>query len=194
MLICVGGVMFRKILGKAFQNTRVCFYWLLSKPRVRAVSKQPILVCGNGNIDIHSSVIFGVESSPGFYSGYSYIESRHKDSVVKIGEGTIINNNLKIISDNKKITIGSRCLIGFNFQVLNSNFHDLDPERRFNSRIIHQGDVEIGNNVFIGNNVTVLKGVHIGRNSVIANGSVIVKSVPENSIVGGNPAIMIGSV
>jgi maltose O-acetyltransferase len=41
--------------------------------------------------------------------------------------------------------------------------------------------------VFIGSNVTVLKGVVIGENSVIANGSVVTKSIPANVIAGGNP-------
>jgi maltose O-acetyltransferase len=41
---------------------------------------------------------------------------------------------------------------------------------------------------FIGNNCKILKEVHIGNNSVIANGSVVVRGVPKNSIWGGNPA------
>jgi len=40
-------------------------------------------------------------------------------------------------------------------------------------------------------NVLVLKGVTIGRNSIIAAGSVVTKSIPEDSIAGGNPAIII---
>ena len=53
------------------------------------------------------------------------------------------------------------------------------------------GDVYIGNNVFCGNNVTILKGVRIGDNSVIANGSVVISDVESNSIYGGNPAAFI---
>lgn len=53
--------------------------------------------------------------------------------------------------------------------------------------------VRIGNNVFIGMNSTILPGVVIEDDVIIAAGSVIVKSVPKGSIVGGNPARIIGN-
>ncbi|WP_249598477.1 acyltransferase [Peribacillus frigoritolerans] len=53
------------------------------------------------------------------------------------------------------------------------------------------GKIEIGNNVFIGMNAIVLPGVKIGENSIIAAGSIVTKSVPANSIIGGNPARLI---
>tara|TARA_B100000900_G_C20487858_1_gene678270 strand:+ start:164 stop:655 length:492 start_codon:yes stop_codon:yes gene_type:complete len=49
----------------------------------------------------------------------------------------------------------------------------------------------IGNNVWIGANVTILKGVKIGDNSIIAAGSVVVKDIHKNCIVAGNPAKII---
>ena len=51
--------------------------------------------------------------------------------------------------------------------------------------------VIISNNVWIGMNATILKGVTIGENSVVAAGAVVTKSVPANVVVGGNPAIII---
>lgn len=53
--------------------------------------------------------------------------------------------------------------------------------------------IKIGNNVFIGCNVTILPNVKIGNNVIIAAGSIINKDVPDNSIVGGNPAKIIGN-
>ena len=49
----------------------------------------------------------------------------------------------------------------------------------------------IGNNVKIGCNVCVIGGVHIGNNVVIGAGSVVVKDVPDNAVVAGNPAKII---
>ena len=52
-------------------------------------------------------------------------------------------------------------------------------------------DVIIENDVWVGANVTILKGVEIGEGSIVAAGSVVTKSVPPYSIVGGVPARVI---
>ena len=54
--------------------------------------------------------------------------------------------------------------------------------------VIDDADVHIEDDVWIGCNVTILKGVTIGRGAVVAAGSVCTKSVPPYAIVGGNPA------
>lgn len=56
------------------------------------------------------------------------------------------------------------------------------------------GKIRIGNNVFIGANATVLPGVCIGDNSVVGANSVVTKSVPENTVVAGNPARVVCSL
>ena len=57
--------------------------------------------------------------------------------------------------------------------------------------IPNSAPIKIGNNVFIGDNVTILKGVIIGDNAVIGNGSIVTKSIPSNVIATGNPANVI---
>ena len=71
--------------------------------------------------------------------------------------------------------------------IINSDFHPIGASKR------HTGEpkskeVEIGNNVFIGSNVSICKGVHIGDNAIIANGALVFEDVEENTIVRGNPA------
>lgn len=82
-------------------------------------------------------------------------------------------------------------MIGVNLQIIDSDFHELDPDSRFGGKNIIKKDVTINENVFIGNNVTILKGVIIGKNSVIGNCSVVTKDIPENVIAAGNPAKVI---
>ena len=177
-----------------YQKARILFYSFISPIKISGVKKQPVLSNGKGKINISESVTFGVRDSAFFYSGYSYIESRTKESIIEIGDNCFINNNANIVSDGKKIIIKNNCLIGLNLQIIDSDFHELNPNRRFGGVDIARKNVTINENVFIGNNVTILKGVNVGKNSVIGNGSVVTKSVPDNSIVAGNPAKIIKSL
>lgn len=53
--------------------------------------------------------------------------------------------------------------------------------------------IKVGNNVFIGCNVTILPNIKIGNNVIIAAGSIVTKDIPDNSVVGGNPAKIIST-
>lgn len=54
--------------------------------------------------------------------------------------------------------------------------------------------VTIGNDVWVGGNVTILPGVTIGNNVVVAAGAVVTKDVPDNCVVGGVPAKVIQTI
>ncbi|MEP6955368.1 MAG: DapH/DapD/GlmU-related protein, partial [Chthoniobacterales bacterium] len=56
---------------------------------------------------------------------------------------------------------------------------------------LRSAPVVIGDNVWIGMNAIILKGVTIGENSVVAAGAVVSKSVPANVVVAGNPAVVV---
>ena len=69
------------------------------------------------------------------------------------------------------------------------NIHPIERHKSGNAR-----PIIIGNNVWIGGHVAIVGGVEIGDNSIIAAGSVVLKNVPSNTIVGGNPAKIIRSI
>jgi maltose O-acetyltransferase len=112
-----------------------------------------------------------------------------KDYLEKFGAFGFADDDSMVqsISDKTKIEISDNVLIGHNVEIFDSDFHELDPKNRNSGNHITK-PVLIGENVFIGSNCKILKGVNIGRNSIIANGSIVVNDIPENVIAGGIPA------
>ena len=155
--------------------------------------KQPVLFSGQGQINIQSDVVFGVRNSPLYYSGYSYIEARGDSSVINIGRRVWVNNNLVIICNGSSISIGDDALIGWNVEIVDSDFHEIDPLKRRIDKSL-PCSIDIKSNVWLGSNVKILKGVTIGNNSIVANGSIVTHNIPDNVIAAGIPAIVIGKL
>jgi maltose O-acetyltransferase len=149
---------------------------------------------GAGRIVLASTAVFGVPRSPGAY-GCSYIESRTPESLIQVGAGTVFNNRAFILSEGASVTFGERVLIGPELHVADSNSHQLDVPHRAQPDTDPR-PVVIGDDVFIGSRVTILKGVRIGRGCVISAGAVVTPNfvAPELSIVAGNPARIVGRV
>lgn len=96
----------------------------------------------------------------------------------------------------ESITIGDRCVIGANVTIVDTDFHALDAVARASQDDFHfttHKPVEIDDDVFIGGNSLILKGVKIGRQAVIGAGSIVVKDIPAGMMAAGNPAVVIGS-
>jgi maltose O-acetyltransferase len=74
--------------------------------------------------------------------------------------------------------------------IINNDGNNLAIDLRDNGAVA-SSEIHIQKNVFIGDHVTILKGVTIGENSVIGNHSVVTKSIPANVIAAGNPAKVI---
>ena len=107
---------------------------------------------------------------------------------IHVGKQFLMNYNGTIL-DVEKVEIGDYVMIGPNTLISTVN-HPLSPKgRRQNLGIAKP--IKIGNDVWIGGNVTILAGVTIGNNVVVAAGAVVNKDVPDNSLVGGVPARII---
>lgn len=103
--------------------------------------------------------------------------------------------------------IGNYVVIGWNTTIADTDFHPLAPALRIADAIacspIGQGrprppidrrGVVIEDDVWIGPNATILKGVRIGAGSFIEPGALVTRNVASRSRVGGNPATVIGAV
>lgn len=117
-----------------------------------------------------------------------------RDGKIRIGDGSGIT--AAILSARKMIRIGAHVKIGANVRIFDHDFHSLDSRyrRKGGGDMAHvkSAEVLIEDDVFIGTNAIILKGVHIGPRSIIAAGSVVtLKHIPEDSLVAGNPAKII---
>ena len=106
------------------------------------------------------------------------LSTRNKDAIIEIGDNSGLSG--VVIRASEKIVIGNNVLIGANAIITDADGH---PERR----PTNPKPVIINDNVWLGMNVIVLKGVEIGRNSIIGANSVVTGSIPANVIAAGNP-------
>ena len=132
------------------------------------------------------------------YAGVSFALGER--ATCKVGDFTLLNGAL--IMAEERVEIGAHCLISWNVGIADSDFHPLDAvQRRVDSMALapfykdrpprpplKTAPVLIKDNVWVGMNALILKGVTIGENAVVAAGAVVTKSVPANAVVAGNPA------
>lgn len=108
---------------------------------------------------------------------------------IHLGKNVFINADCKF-QDQGGITIGDNALIGHNVVLATLN-HEEDPNKRGN---LIAAPINIGKNVWIGSNATILPGITVGDGAIIAAGAVVTKDVEAESIVAGVPAKFIRKV
>lgn len=109
-----------------------------------------------------------------------------------IGDRVSINNRCSIVCHNL-IEIGDDVLIGENVAIYDHD-HNFDGIHVTNKLGFNYSPVKIGDNVWIGSNVLILSGVSIGDNCVIGGGTILTKSIPENSIVYSQQNLVIRTI
>ena len=125
------------------------------------------------------------------YCSFAGIKNIYVGNDVSFGEHT------QIMTTRAKVIIGDNVMFGPNVTIITGNHRtdivgrtmisitDSEKRNEDDEDIVFEGDN------WIGANVTILKGVTIGMGSIVAAGSVVVKNVPENTIIGGVPGKVI---
>ncbi len=110
---------------------------------------------------------------------------------IHVGENFYANFNC-VFLDVCEIRIGDNCFIAPGVHIYTAT-HPLNPTERI-SGSEYGLPVNIGHNVWIGGRAVINPGVNIGNNVVIASGAVVTTYVPDNVVVGGNPAKIIKKI
>ena len=111
---------------------------------------------------------------------------------IVIGDNT--GASAVVISSRSGVTIGKHVNIGGNVRIFDHDFHSLDAAIRRSERDCDDcatRPISIGDDVFIGTQCIILKGVTIGDRAVIGAGSVVSNDIPADCIAAGNPAVVI---
>lgn len=106
--------------------------------------------------------------------------------VIELDDGAGVSNVM--FGAYTGIYVGKDVNLGAGVKVIDNDFHSLDFEERMADVNIKSAPIRIEAGAFVGTEAMILKGVTIGERSVIAAGSIVVKSVPPGEIWGGNPA------
>ena len=120
----------------------------------------------------------------------------YADARLEIGSRTTLGY-MNLISVARSVRIGNDCLFAGEVKILDNNSHSLDFEDRRRAAPLepqHVAPIVVEDDVWIGTNCIILKGVTIGRGAVVAAGSVVTRSVPPFTVVAGNPARVVKEI
>jgi acetyltransferase-like isoleucine patch superfamily enzyme len=131
--------------------------------------------------------------------------SVESDAAIEIGDHCYLANAALVAA--ARITLGCRVLVAGGATIADSDFHPIAPLARLVDTIelspigdrrrrppVEAKPVIIEDDVWIGYNATVLKGVRVGAGSVVEPGAVVTRDVPPGARVAGNPARVVGEV
>ena len=92
------------------------------------------------------------------------------------------------------VTIGNDVDINTHFTIMTHDFGNFVFRNLFSDYVNSSGAVSIGNNIYFGTQVTILKSVSIGDNCIIGAGSIVTKDIPANSVAAGCPCRVICTI
>ena len=126
---------------------------------------------------------------------------------ISVGDNTYIGPQT-IIQSKEMITIGNAVIIANNVIIVDNNNHPTSPEMRLKMsacddflndelwswKFADSKPIVIEDNVWIGRDSRIMKGVTIGKGAIVALGAIVTKDVPPYTIVAGNPATVVKNI
>lgn len=128
----------------------------------------------------------------GNLSGGVFLRTSKSGKIVTGDE--VYLNGTSIISE-EEITLGNRIMIGANTVIMDTNSHNVPYKDRLKrwDKIVRK-PIKIEDDVWIGANCFIMKGVTIGQGSIVGAGSVVISEVKPFSIYAGNPAVFVKAI
>ncbi len=140
----------------------------------------------SGTLKVRNGAHFSVEKNNIFSKGFDV----EVQGVLTVGSRNFFNKNVKIICFDK-IVIGNDCLFADSVHLYDHDHNFSDTDIPIAKQGYTSASILIGNNVWLGAKVTVLKGVKIAEGVIVGANSVVTKDLPPFSICGGVPAKVI---
>lgn len=119
----------------------------------------------------------------------------YKGIGVKIGNGTrILSADTEMFSTEPwLVKIGDNCTVTYGCTFLTHDGGTLTLNKEEGGDFVICGNINVGDNVYIGTRTIILPGVNIGNNVIIGAGSVITKDIPDNTVAAGVPCKVIST-
>lgn len=174
-------------IGELIGNVYSLVCTKLFSPGARLI-RRPIYIRGKKHL----------QHGVGFTTGYGCrFDLEGEGITLKFGDNCRMNDYVHITAY-QQVTFGNDCLLASKIYISDTSHGEYNltgaeygPDVPPNDRELFCEPIKIGNNVWIGESVSILKGVSIGDGCIIGANSVVTKSIPEGCIVVGNPAKVI---
>ena len=185
------GLNFIKTKYKKIKN-KLEIFGKLRKNKIKISRNNNIIYVGKNSI-LRDCNIFIKGNNNILYIGDDCVVNKtsiildNEGAEIRIGNQTSIAKAQIVSLEPYKIEIGDDCMLSYDIEIRNTDSHKI-YDKNTNQRINEGNSVNIGNHVWLGMRVIILKGVTIEDNSIVAGGSIVTKDVKSNTIVSGSPA------
>lgn len=185
-----------KIIFFLLSRIKRLFYSVFYRKRLKICKNvdidyaSRIVIKGKGKILLNENVHIRSKKY-GYHSGMPFPSTLFADgdeSSINIGVNSRLNGCY--VHSREQIILGKNCAIASGVNILDFNGHETISKNR-TLEIDNPKKIIVKDNVWIGLNVVILKGTIIGENSIIGANSVVKGEFPPNSLIMGNPGVLV---